>query len=91
MLSVGIGDSAASILGSKFGRTKLPDSEKSMEGMVASVTSQLIFLWALQRSALVPPMDWTFLYLPVCIVSLVEALTVQVDNLVLPVLMYVLM
>ncbi len=91
VLSVGVGDSAASVIGSKVGRTKFPDSEKSVEGTAAAAASQLLFLWALQRAGLIPTQDWTYLYMPVFIVSLVEALTVQVDNLVLPIVLYVLL
>lgn len=90
VLCIGIGDSAASYFGSKFGRFKFPDSPKSVEGTVASIISQLIFLHGLNYLGWIVVTDWFPLYLPVIIVSVVEALTTQVDNLVLPLLFYAL-
>ena len=84
-----MGDAAASVVGSKYGRNKFPDSDKSVEGTLGSVVAQLLFVWVLQRWGMVAEdQDWTLLYLPVVTVALVEALTVQVDNLILPLVMY---
>jgi dolichol kinase len=38
---VGIGDSAASIVGSKHGKIKFPNSSKTAEGMAASIVAQV--------------------------------------------------
>ncbi|TRY71837.1 hypothetical protein TCAL_00307 [Tigriopus californicus] len=91
VLCIGIGDSAASYFGSKFGRFKFPDSSKSVEGTVASIVTQLMFLHGLDYFGFIIVTDWLPLYLPVIIVSVVEALTTQVDNLVLPLLFYALL
>ncbi len=92
VLAVGVGDSAASVVGSsRLGRTRLPDSNKTWEGTAASVATQLAYLWALQRIGFIPLQQWTHLYIPIIIGSLVEALTVQVDNLILPIVLFALM
>lgn len=47
VLTVGIGDAAASFVGSNWGKHKLKASRKTMEGLVACITSQLAFIYAL--------------------------------------------
>ena len=88
VLAIGIGDSAASIVGSLFGKLRFPDSQKSIEGTLASVMAQLLFLGGLQKLEVIQLEDWSSLYLPIFIASLAEALTTQVDNLVLPLVLY---
>lgn len=83
VLSIGIGDSFASIFGSKFGRTIIPQTQKSVEGMMASILAQLVFVKALNMELNL------VLVLGICVVSIVETLTTQVDNLVLPFVMYI--
>lgn len=83
VLSIGIGDSFASIFGSKFGRTIIPQTQKSVEGMMASILAQLVFVKALNMELNL------VLVFGICVVSIVETLTTQVDNLVLPFVMYI--
>jgi len=83
VLSIGIGDSFASIFGSKFGRTIIPQTQKSVEGMMASILAQLVFVKALNMELNL------VLVAGICAVSIVETLTTQVDNLVLPFVMYI--
>ena len=47
IISLGVGDTAASIGGSLFGRTKFPNSSKSVEGVVFSVLAEIVFVAAL--------------------------------------------
>jgi dolichol kinase len=44
VLAIGIGDSAASVIGSKFGRIRFPfpSSPKTLEGTLASALSQIL-------------------------------------------------
>jgi len=81
VISIGIGDSAASIVGSKYGRIKFPGSAKTLEGTLASILAQVIFIYI---SYYLSP----GVLLSVCLVSFIEAFTNQVDNIVLPLIMY---
>ena len=87
VLSVGIGDAAASIVGSQYGRIKWPFSKKTIEGTLASIVSQVLFLLVTK-----PLFDYDLNYLAVvpviAAISLMESLTNQVDNIVLPLSMY---
>ena len=81
VISIGIGDSAASIVGSKYGRIKFPGSAKTLEGTLASILAQTVFIHFCYNLSL-------GLILSICLVSFMEALTNQVDNIVLPLVMY---
>lgn len=91
ILSIGIGDTFASIIGSKLGRHKWSGkSQKSVEGTIASILSQAAFIYCLHF--------FGFLYLNtrlsaicgIAVISnaLIEAFTNQVDNLILPIITY---
>jgi dolichol kinase len=81
VISIGIGDSAASIVGSKYGQIKLPGCSKTLEGTLASILSQTVFIYFCQNLSL-------GIILSVSLASFAEALTNQVDNIVLPLIMY---
>ena len=81
VISIGIGDSAASIVGSTFGRIRFPGSPKTLEGTLASILFQVIFIYFLSD------LSWS-VFASVAFVSFVEAFTTQVDNVVLPLVLY---
>lgn len=89
-VSLGIGDTVASVVGSKIGRHKWPGTVKSIEGTVASIAAQfavyLLLLWAFQSPIL--RTETAFLLTVLCLNAYLEALTTQVDNLALPVFVY---
>ncbi|XP_051165036.1 dolichol kinase [Leptopilina boulardi] len=89
VLTVGIGDAAASFVGSNWGKHKLNESRKTMEGLVACIISQLILIYFLAFFGLIEDnrhlLRSTFAVIGV---SIVETKTEQVDNLVMPLLMY---
>lgn len=93
VISVGLGDTAASVIGSKFGRIHWPNSIKTIEGTIAAFVVQalilplLIYLGLVQSSALIIA-KYTA---TIAINSLVETFTDQVDNLVLPLLTFILL
>ncbi|XP_012255951.2 dolichol kinase [Athalia rosae] len=89
ILTIGVGDTAASIVGSKFGTHKWTGSPKSIEGTIACICSQLIVIYGLTYLGFLSGI-WLLLRATIAVVgvSLVEAWTDQVDNLALPILMY---
>nr|XP_033322583.1 dolichol kinase [Megalopta genalis] len=89
-LSVGVGDTAASIVGSKWGSHKWRRSDKSIEGTLACIFSQVILIFILRFMGYLDSYWLLLKVLSISIaVSFVEARTNQVDNLALPLLMYV--
>ncbi|XP_016958445.1 dolichol kinase [Drosophila biarmipes] len=90
ILAVGVGDTAASVVGSKLGRNKWGKSSRSLEGTVAFVVSILLAVWLLEISGLVA-MTQAKCFATIFAAlntALVEAFTDQVDNLVLPLIFY---
>lgn len=94
ILSIGIGDTFASIVGSKIGRHKWSSmSKKTVEGTIAGIVAQAGFLYSLYFLGYLP---LTKILMAVCGIavitnSLVEALTDQVDNLVLPIITFIIL
>ena len=89
VLSIGIGDSAASIVGSRIGHLKWPHSpSKSVEGTIASIICQLAFLQLLFLNNILEYQSGLGVIVPVIATALLEAHTTQVDNIVLPLTMY---
>lgn len=91
ILSVGIGDTSASVFGSKFGKHKWSGSNRSIEGSLAFVLSQSIVLVPLYLFNLTPPdVLGVILSLSAIVITAgVEAFTDQIDNLVLPLVFYI--
>jgi dolichol kinase len=90
ILSIGIGDTFASIGGLALGRTKWKDSNKSLEGTLCSLAAQLLVILALWASNLssIGTITMSSLVVAAVINAFVEAKTDQIDNLVLPLLTY---
>jgi len=91
VLSIGIGDAFASIIGSKFGQYRLMNTDKTLEGLVASIVSQIAFIKSLELFNLVSIPQKIAVNFSIMIVSTTEVITTQVDNIALPFLMYSLM
>lgn len=93
VISIGFGDTFASIIGSKIGRHKWCNTSKSIEGTIAGIIAQAGLLAALYPLGLI---IFDLKFLAVCTIgvianSLIEALTDQVDNLVLPLVTYIIL
>ncbi|VVC97106.1 unnamed protein product [Leptidea sinapis] len=85
VLSIGVGDTAASWFGSKYGVNKWSDSSKTMEGTAFNILSQVATVYALILFDLLDTRYAIFrTAIAATVTSLVEAKTDQVDNLVLP-------
>ena len=78
-------------IGSKFGQYRLLNTEKTFEGLVASIVSQFAFVKSLELFNLVSISQKIAVNLSIMIVSATEVITTQVDNIALPFLMYSLM
>ncbi len=90
-LTVGVGDSFASVFGSAFGKHKLFGSKKSFEGTIALVLSQLVVFFILNHFGLVNFNDVNnILYAGISLVlsGYAEAFTTDNDNLILPLVVY---
>lgn len=93
VLAVGVGDTFASVGGIRFGKHKWPRSKKTVEGTVSGVVAQLLVVAVLVLAGGVMVtsggcMWWTGVVATMLVCSVVEAFTDQVDNLVLPLLMF---
>lgn len=85
ILALGIGDTMASVVGKTFGRYRWPGSLKTVEGTLAGLISQLLFVWMLQYTDLLslPRERWLPVSAAVTAGSLLEAWTSQIDNIIL--------
>ena len=89
VLCTGIGDSVASIVGSKFGKCHILNTNKTIEGFLASIWAQKIFIKMLELlNLLVISQKKIEILFIIASVSVVEVITTQVDNIALPFLMY---
>nr|XP_033817909.1 LOW QUALITY PROTEIN: dolichol kinase [Geotrypetes seraphini] len=93
VLAVGVGDTAASIFGSALGEIKWPGTKKTFEGTMLSIFAQIIFV------ALILIFDnnvnlnagYIWLLVSITLVSLLESYTSQIDNLLLPLYLQILL
>jgi len=81
LIVLGVGDSLASVVGTKFGRTRIyPPTKKTLEGTIAAVLGCCIF------SSLI---NWQLIdvkeFICFIIIFLYEGFTLEIDNLVLPI------
>lgn len=94
ILSIGIGDTFASIVGSKIGRHKWSSSnDKTVEGTIGGIVAQTCSLLLLYHLGYLPLTTRLMAVCGIAVItnSLVEALTDQVDNLVLPIITYIIL
>ncbi|CDW54854.1 hypothetical protein TTRE_0000312401 [Trichuris trichiura] len=85
VISVGVGDALASVFGYKWGRAKLPSSRKTLLGLLMNVVGQIVSTiltiytlcsWDGEYAVRLLAGPW--------LVAMMEAYSVPVDNLVLP-------
>lgn len=90
VLAVGVGDTAASVGGTYFGRRRWAGTKKTVEGSLCGIVAQLVVVGVLVGAGLVElsVAGWGRLVVSTAFVAVVEALTDQVDNIVLPLLLY---
>jgi dolichol kinase len=81
ILSIGVGDSMASVCGTYFGKTKWPGSKKSVQGTIGAFLSMMLFCVILSPFITI---NWVKITISAVMVSLLESFTHQIDNLTLP-------
>ncbi|KAL5525875.1 hypothetical protein ACEPAG_7213 [Sanghuangporus baumii] len=85
VLVLGIGDAMASVIGRRVGRTRWSaTSLKTVEGSTAFVVSVVMCAWLLRLCGLVEPFRTARYIVVASIAAILEALSVQNDNLTLP-------
>uniref|UniRef100_V5GRV4 dolichol kinase n=2 Tax=Kalmanozyma brasiliensis (strain GHG001) TaxID=1365824 RepID=V5GRV4_KALBG len=90
VLVLGVGDSLASIVGRRYGRTYWPGgSSKTVEGTVAFVTSIMASAWLLRLVGWCEQFSSIKYFTVVASLGLLEGVSDQHDNLVLPIFGYV--
>ena len=93
IVSLGLGDTSAAVFGKLYGHTPWPGSQKTYIGSMACLLSQILAWFTLMMVFETP----FTVYSIVCImtvstlVTIAEALTLQIDNLLLPILTYTLL
>lgn len=85
LLVLGIGDSCASLVGRKYGRLHWPRSSKTVEGTLAFLASVVLSVYALRMLRMVEAFNVWNLTLISMLLAIVEGISEQNDNLVLPV------
>ncbi|XP_022857108.1 dolichol kinase EVAN-like [Olea europaea var. sylvestris] len=93
ILSLGIGDTMASMVGHKYGVIRLSKTgKKTIEGTAAGITSVLaacsVLLPLLASTGYIFTMHWFSLILSVTTSGLLEAYTAQLDNAFIPLVFY---
>ncbi|NWU35203.1 DOLK kinase, partial [Hylia prasina] len=86
VLAVGVGDTIASVFGSTMGEIKWPGTKKTFEGTMTAVFAQIIAvaLILIFDSSVNLNSSYAWILASVTLVSLLEAYTTQIDNLLLP-------
>ncbi|CAL1366871.1 unnamed protein product [Linum trigynum] len=93
ILSLGIGDTMASMVGHKYGVLRWSKTgKKTIEGTAAGITSVLaacsVLLPVLASAGYIFTQHWLYLFLAVTVSGLLEAYTAQLDNAFIPLVFY---
>ncbi|CAJ0598327.1 unnamed protein product [Cylicocyclus nassatus] len=89
--SVGVGDSIAAIIGSTYGTTRWPRTRKTVEGSVAMAGSIAVFLIVARFFCSPPYPSYPRILFTSLILAAIEAFTVKIDNIALPIVGYLLL
>ncbi|KAJ2381481.1 dolichol kinase [Coemansia sp. RSA 2611] len=91
VLSLGVADTAASLVGMRLGRVRWPGTAKTVEGTVGFCASLLAAIGAVLWLKGDAGMGWHWYAAVSAVVGVLEALTEQNDNLVVPLCMFALL
>jgi len=89
IICVGVGDAAGAVVGTYYGQHKWPDKRRSIEGSFAMLVSISIVTFFLLRSYDLD-MRYDIAILVLTVLTLMEAVTYQLDNICLPLLSVIL-
>ncbi|KAL3865761.1 hypothetical protein ACJMK2_043118 [Sinanodonta woodiana] len=90
IISLGVGDMAASIGGKMFGQHVWPGTKKTLEGTLCAILAQLLTILILHFLGVAGAVLDVKIAFAILSVSCLEAFTKQIDNLILPIFAYVL-
>lgn len=88
IISIGVGDATASLAGTRYGRTKWPGTSKSLEGSTLSMASQAAVVGGLACLGYVTAEVARQMLVGFAVGTLFEAITLQSDNIIVPLLVY---
>ncbi|XP_001517971.3 dolichol kinase [Ornithorhynchus anatinus] len=93
VLAVGVGDTVASVFGSTVGEIRWPGTKKTFEGTMTSIFAQIIAvaLILIFDSGVELDSGYAWILGSIAGVSLLEAYTSQIDNLLLPLYLQILL
>nr|XP_014718990.2 dolichol kinase [Equus asinus] len=93
VLAVGVGDTVASIFGSTMGEIRWPGTKKTFEGTMTSIFAQIISVALILIFDSGVDLNYSYAWIlgSISIVSLLEAYTTQIDNLLLPLYLLILL
>ena len=83
IIILGVGDAMAAIVGSKCGNIKWPNSSKTLEGTMAGILSSLLLYALMFREVIDCTMTFKLMQV-ITATFILEAITKQIDNLILP-------
>lgn len=93
VLAVGVGDTVASIFGSTMGEIHWPGTKKTFEGTMTSIFAQIISVVLILIFDTGVDLNYSYAWIlgSISAVSLLEACTTQIDNLLLPLYLLILL
>lgn len=86
--SLGVYDAIASAIGSRWGKTRISGTRKTVEGMCSGLLASLIFVLAMRGLSCNSVGNIPLLFTTLVTMALFEVYTTQIDNLVLPLFYY---
>lgn len=93
IISIGFGDTAASLIGNLFGSHRWSRSKKTIEGTIGAIIAQIVSsIWLLNYFNESSDIFAVEIIIPIIVISIlvavIEAKTSQIDNLILPLYHY---
>lgn len=89
LISLGLGDSIASIIGKRFGRIKYSGCNKTLEGSLGFLGTNLGAFYYLTEYLNLPAINGEVLFVTNLLASVFEGVTTMNDNIFIPVMIYI--